>query len=200
MNCLTIFALVLAGSAVLCQVPVPCSTPAQWEARFFSYDEFQHDTISARLSYDAIYKRERVIEEFQLGKEDDFYDVLYLYNQKVEYRYNLKTKECQKLPITREWRDYGIPANSTSLGESYIGSSAVPGANLLVTIWTHEFVDSKGQKVEYLGTWTYEACIPVHAQYFSREAQINTHSSFYDVTPGISNPNAFIPRQECLNL
>ena len=78
----------------------------------------RHDRIRARISYDAIYKRERVIEEYQLGREDNFFDVLYLHNQNVEYRYNLKTKVCTKQQVTREWRNFGIPSNAKSLGES----------------------------------------------------------------------------------
>ena len=78
----------------------------------------RHDRIRARISYDAIYKRERVIEEYQLGREDDFFDVLYLHNQNVEYRYNFKTKICTKQQVTKEWRNFGIPSNAKSLGES----------------------------------------------------------------------------------
>jgi hypothetical protein len=37
-----------------------------------------------------------------------------------------------------------VPTNGTSLGESYIGSAAVPNANLLTTLWSNEFTDSKG--------------------------------------------------------
>lgn len=59
----------------------------------------------ARVSYDAIYKRIRLIEEYTLGAEDDFYDVLSLFNQNVEYVYNLKTKACTKQAITRSWRE-----------------------------------------------------------------------------------------------
>lgn len=71
----------------------------------------------------------------------------------------MKTKECVKQAVTRPWIDVGIPQNATSLGESYVGSAAVPGANLLVTIWRNEFTDQKNDKFVYLGTWTYEYVI-----------------------------------------
>jgi GAF domain-containing protein len=58
-----------------------------------------------RNSSDAIYKRLRFIEEYTLGTEDDFYDVLSLFNQNVEYVYNLKTKVCTKQAISRPWRE-----------------------------------------------------------------------------------------------
>ena len=70
----------------------PCSTPPQWEARLFEYDPVQGDSIRAHFSYDSVYKRERSIEEFRLGQEDDFYDVLRLWNTNTEYQFNLKTK------------------------------------------------------------------------------------------------------------
>lgn len=71
------------------------------------------------------------------------YDVVYLHSQQIEYRLNLKSKVCQKQPITRPWIDLGINKNATSLGESYIGSAAVPKGNILATLWKHEFTDSK---------------------------------------------------------
>lgn len=70
-SALLLLSLALAVTLTYAQVPTPCVTPPQWEARYFAYDSSKGDAIRARLSYDAIYKRERIIEEFQLGKEDD---------------------------------------------------------------------------------------------------------------------------------
>lgn len=142
-----LFLFALTVSVVYSQVPTPCVTPPQWEARYFAYDEARQDVIRALLTYDSIYKRERIIDEFTLNQQDDFYDSLYLHNQNIEYRYNFKTKQCTKQALTRPWRDIGIPVNATSLGESYIGSSAVPNANLLTTIWGDKFTDEKGNKL-----------------------------------------------------
>ncbi len=145
--------------------------------------------MRARISYDALYQRERVIEEFQLGKQDDVFDVLYLHKQNVEYRFNLRTKECNKTTVTREWRNFGIPSNAKYLGESYIGSSAVPGAGILATLWSDEFVDQKGEKIEYFGEWTYEGCLPISTTYYSKEVKggLNAHDRFFDITPGYIN-------------
>ena len=122
-------------------------TPPQWEARIFGYDTVNNGSFRARIGYDSVYKRERIIEEYTLGTDDEVFDVLYLHNVQTEYRFNLKTKECKKQPITRPWRDFGIPQNATFLGESYLGSSAVPNANLLITIWKDSFVDEQGDTV-----------------------------------------------------
>ena len=134
-----------------------------------------------------------------MASEEDFYDVLYLHNQQIEYRLNLKTKECTKQQITRPWVDFGIPKTAKNIGEAYLGSSAVPNANLLVTSWLNEMTDAKGNKYEYMGTWTYEACLPVSAVVYSKTANVNQHTSFFDITPGIDNPNVFIPPRECLS-
>jgi len=147
-----------------------------------------------------VYRRERIIEEFQLGKDDNFFDILYLHNQNIQYTFDLKTKQCTKTTVQRPWRDFGIPKNATFLGEGYIGSSAIPNAGILTDLWTDEFTDQKGNKVEYVGVWTYEGCLPVNIAYYSEAEKLNTHSFFFDISPGIENPNVFTPRPECLNL
>ena len=55
--------------------------------------------------------------------------------RKVEFIYNFRARNCTRREITRPWRDFGIRANDTSYGEAYIGTSALPGAGILVTIW-----------------------------------------------------------------
>ena len=143
-----------------CQKPTPCVTPSQWTGRLFQYDTLEQFTLQGRYYYDDLYQRERTIEEFQLGSDKEAFDILYLHNQQVQYKYNFNTKECTKETITRPWRKFGIPQNATSVGESYIGSSAVQDANLLVTSWETTFVDDKGVQWEYHGTWTWECKLP----------------------------------------
>ena len=72
----------------------------------FAYDRDKQSSIRAKLSYDSLYKRVRRIEEFQLGKDDDFFDILELFNSNVRYTFNLKTKECKKEAITRPFREF----------------------------------------------------------------------------------------------
>jgi hypothetical protein len=126
--------LCLIGMAVA-QRPVPCVTPPQWEGRIFDSNEQQKLGIQGRLSYDSVYHRERLIEEVEDGTLVDNYDTVALFDLKVEFVYNFRARNCTRREITRPWRDFGIRANDTSYGEAYIGSSAVPGANILVTIW-----------------------------------------------------------------
>ena len=147
------------------------------------FDAIQNANIRARFAYDAIFKRQRIIEEYVLGQEDDFYDVLFLYNQNVQYVYSFKTKKCVKLPINMPWVDFGIDANSTSLGESYIGSAAVANANVHITMWQNQFVDFN-ENIDYFSIWTFEACLPVTIHYKAEKARLDQRYNYYDLVPG----------------
>jgi len=126
--------LCLVGIAVA-QRPVPCTTPPQWEARLHEVNEQQQFRVQARISYDETYHRERVVDQVDAGSQEDFFDNLALFDLQVEFSYNFKARNCTRRPLTRPWRDFGIRGNATSYGESYIGSSAVPGAGFLATLW-----------------------------------------------------------------
>lgn len=166
--------------------------------RYFEYDIGKKERTFARITYDAIFQRERIIEEYVLGTADNYYDILYLHSEKIMYVYDLKQKTCTKQTVDRPWRDFGIPNNATSLGESYVGSSAVPKANVLTTIWSDKFVNEKGDTINYRGVWTYSACLPINIVYTSDSLGLDRHISFFDIVPGISDPNVFTPRKECL--
>jgi len=120
---------------VAAQQPVPCTTPQQWEANIFEINEQQRFMVRARLSYDAVYLRERIVEEVDVGREDDFYEIIALFQTQTEYLYNFRARNCTRRPITRPWRNFGIRANSTSFGEAYVGTSALPSSGVLVTLW-----------------------------------------------------------------
>ncbi len=51
---------------------------------------------------------------------------------------------------------------------------------------------------EFFATWTYQGCLPISRTVFSRTNGVQ-HISFFDITLGISDPNVFIPRRECLS-
>jgi len=193
---LAVLVLCLVGIAVA-QRPVPCVTPPQWEARIFYINEKQQFGLEGRLSYDAVYHRERIVDEVEVGHQDDFYDVVALFDLKIEYIFNFRARNCTRRPLTRDWRDYGIRANDTSFGEAYIGSSAFPGAGVLVTIWAGNFTTTT-EVTHHVSTWTYRECLPVHRTTWGGQRFGVSHLSFYDVTLGIHDPNVFIPRRECL--
>jgi len=126
--------LCLVGIAVA-QQPVPCTSPPQWEGRIFDSNEKQNATLQGRISYDSVYHRTRVLETIQISGEEITFDIINLYEAKIEFIYDLKYQNCTRRAITEPWRDLGILPDDRSYGEAYIGSSALPGGGLLVTIW-----------------------------------------------------------------
>ncbi|CAF1387882.1 unnamed protein product [Adineta steineri] len=182
---------------VAAQTPRPCTTPPQWEANIFDHNQQQKFTVRGRLSYDAAYRRERMVEEVIIGSTDDAFDVIALFDSNTEYVYDFKNHNCSRRKIDRRWRDFGIRPDATSFGEAYIGSSAAPGLGLLVTLWGGNHTTPSNDTVRSFGTWTMRGCLPV--RHISHSAQYGrTETSFFDITAGISDPNVFIPRRECL--
>ncbi|XP_033127891.1 mammalian ependymin-related protein 1-like isoform X2 [Anneissia japonica] len=150
--------------------------------------------VRAKMSYDARNLRKRYVDEvFINGDKRDYYDVLYLHNVGKEYRLNFQTKVCEVLPISREFRPIGIPLNGTFYGEATIGSKAEHGEGVNVQAWGGD-----AEFGRYIGVWTLTGCLPVREGYYSNQTGfINTE--FFDITLGISDPNVFIPPQECIN-
>jgi hypothetical protein len=75
---LSLFAFCLITVAVA-QVPRPCTSPPQWEVRIHSSYEQQKLTASAKLSYDSVYQRVRILEDIQFGNDDDYYNIIRLF-------------------------------------------------------------------------------------------------------------------------
>lgn len=190
-------ALVIAS--VACQNPKPCETPEQWEGKHHKYDHARKEMLRGHISYDAKYQRDRFIEEFEEGQDKEAFDIMQLHKEKLGYMYNFKTKECKKFTLDHEFRDFGIPGNAESIGESYIGSSGIPHAGLLTTLWEDKF-SINGTEMYYMGQWTYEACLPVSISLYEKPTKTNkaiaSHDHFYDIVPFVEH-NAFRLRKEC---
>lgn len=118
------------------QVPQPCISPSQWEARIYSNNQQQKLTVGGTLSYDSTFHRSRFVQEVKLDQEETAYDIISLFEMKTEFLFNLRTKNCTRRPINQPWRDFGIQPDAKFVSEAYIGSSAIAGAGLLVTIWS----------------------------------------------------------------
>ncbi|CAH1261897.1 EPDR1 [Branchiostoma lanceolatum] len=194
MKTLLLFAAVCLAVAHS-QILQPCSPPPLWEARISRIDPVKQFSERAKVSYDGANKRVRRIEEVNLLQDKEFFDVLYLHNTEpgTEYRLNLKSKECEKKELTEPWRPFEVPPNATFLGESYIGTGAVPGAGVLTELWERTF--ESGDK--FFGAYTVEGCIPIQDEFYSNRTGLVT-TLFFDVTGGISDPNVFIPPRECM--
>ena len=155
---LLVFCLV---NLAVAQVPRPCTSPPQWEARIYSRSEQRELTVNARLSYDSVYQRVRVLQDMQIGDVNTQNDIIRLFQSKIEFSVDTKTGNCSRIPLARPWRDIGVLLDAQSLGETYIGSSAFPCSGIRVTLWTGNETFSQNRTVIYQRSWTHEGCIPV---------------------------------------
>lgn len=110
------------------------------------------------------------------------YDLLYLYTEKVLEVFDVTNEVCHKMHVTKPWTDFGVPKDAVYFGKEYYGSSVLKNNGLLVNTWKDEYVDSKGNKVIHVSTWTDDACIPILDNYVTDEYSL--HCMFMDITPG----------------
>lgn len=190
MKVLVILAVVVG--AAFAQVQPTCQGPKEFESVLVEINPNRKTERLARLSYDTQFQRIRIKEEVREGTgQEEFYDELFLHEQQIGYRLNLKTKKCDKFSLKEPFPFIGVPSDAHFDGEGYIGTSGVVGAGVLVDLYTADT-----QRGRYAGTWTQIDCFPVSDTYISRRTGI-VHWSFFDVTLGISDPNVFIPPPEC---
>ncbi len=51
------------------------------------------------------------------------------------YRLNLETRECEKFELKEPFRVIEVPPGARPVGELEIGTSAIPGAGVLVQVY-----------------------------------------------------------------
>ncbi|XP_071962541.1 mammalian ependymin-related protein 1-like [Antedon mediterranea] len=185
--------LLFLAITVKSQVPRPCGAPSAMEAKIIEVNHERQYEVRSRLSYDARNYRKRYVDEvFTTGDKRDYFDVLYLHNVGIEYRFDLQTKKCESRKISKDqFFPIGIPENATFYGEANIGTKGFPGEGVLVQTW-----GGQSERGRYSGIWTVTGCLPVKEGYYSNQTgYISTE--FYDITLGISDPNVFMPPKEC---
>ncbi|OWF37119.1 mammalian ependymin-related protein 1-like [Mizuhopecten yessoensis] len=185
--------VLLFGVVAYAQLPRPCESPKQWEARIFTQDMSKNYTAYAKGSYDETQRRFREIEEVALGTDREYYDVLYLFNVGKEYRLNLKTKKCNVTNLTRPFRPFGVPPEGQFEFSATIGAAGVPGEYMVVNNFYGNFTDG----ARFFGTVTSPDCMPVSNGFFSEDTGF-VHRTFFDMNIGIADPMVFIPPRECL--
>lgn len=55
--------------------------------------------------------------------------------QRVQYKVNMKTKQCYRQPLNKTFIPIGVPDNVTFDDTRKIGSSTAPGAGVQVDVW-----------------------------------------------------------------
>ncbi|XP_065184342.1 mammalian ependymin-related protein 1-like isoform X2 [Sycon ciliatum] len=174
--------------------PARCVSPATWEGRCITSQVGQSASFSegfSLFSYDSSEERIAIKNELVEGDKREFYEEIFLFKQKLGYKINLKTRQCFNYTLLEPFRPIEVPTNATSRGEEYIGVSSVPGASVLVTLWSADTTIGR-----YSGSWTAVDCIPVMDSYVSATKGF-IHRTFYDVVIGIPNPDVFVPPGEC---
>ncbi|XP_069117848.1 mammalian ependymin-related protein 1-like [Argopecten irradians] len=185
--------VLLLGVTAYAQLPRPCTSPPQWEARMFTEDNSKNFTGFAKGSYDETQRRFREIEEVVFGSDKEYFDVLYLHNVGKEYRLNLKTRKCNVTNLMRPFRPFGIPPEGQFDGSATVGASGVPNEFMAVNNFHGNFSDG----AHFFGTVTSPDCFPITSGFYSEDSGF-VHRTFFDLNVGIADPNVFIPPSECL--
>ncbi|KAL4237799.1 Mammalian ependymin-related protein 1 [Mactra antiquata] len=188
--------LICLAFIVVCsaQVPQRCDSPKQWVGRRIRADRANQYFERASHSYDEVNRRTRSIEEREVGKERDYYDTLHLHNVGMEYRLNLRTKQCNVTKLTRPFRYIGVPDNAHFLFEAEIGAAQVPDEHLTAKTFDGKFEDG----ASYVVTVTSPDCIPIALDVHHNDSSNEWfHERYFDVKLGIDDPAVFIPPSEC---
>ncbi|KAI8486651.1 Mammalian ependymin- protein 1 [Branchiostoma belcheri] len=189
--------LLVLASAAYGQVPEPCRTPSVWESNVGVQDFERGIFVRAKLSYDSHNMRIRRIEEVDESRTDkEYYDILYLHNTMPgkEYRFNLRTKQCETRELNYPFRPIEIPMNANHFGDFTVGTKGAPHEGVVVSMWGER---NQQEGTDWVGVFTYTGCVPVNDMFYSnRTGRVTTE--FFDVTLGLSNPDVFIPPRECI--
>ncbi|XP_025105690.1 mammalian ependymin-related protein 1-like [Pomacea canaliculata] len=177
----------LAFGLVATQEPRPCVSPPQWEGRLFRNDWSKNFTQIAQISYDETNRRVREIEELDFSTGRDYFDVLYLHNINVEYRLNLRTRQCNTTTLSRPFIPFGVPPDARYDVEYTVGPANIPEEHITVIRFDGNITEGA-----YFGTVTSPDCVPVTSGFFSNRTGF-IHSTFYDITTGIPDPSVFVP-------
>jgi len=188
--------LVCVAIAVCAQVPPRCVCPTEFEGRIFEIDPGRGWALRAKYSYDFANARTCVLEEIFDGASAnrDYYQRINLWKAKKSYLINLKDKTCQIEEIKSKFRRMGVPTNATFTASMILGSSASTSAGLPVNMWYDSW---PGEGIDWwYGTYSDLDCLPV-SESFSMNSTGYIHTTWFDITLGISDPDVFIPPPEC---
>ncbi|XP_046579866.1 mammalian ependymin-related protein 1-like [Haliotis rubra] len=188
---LLIVSLALLCVVTLAQLPHPCRSPEEFEGRVVTFDPDRRFFSSARFAYDDRQRRVRESEEVDVGRDVDYFDRLFLFNENKEYRVNVRTRQCNVTGVSRPWIPFGVPPDAMFNGTGDIGASGVPDEHVIVNIFNG--VDDNNP---YFLTVSATDCIPIQAGFYSNQTG-GVIRNFFDITLGISDPEVFIPPKEC---
>ncbi len=80
-------------------------------------------SVNASVAYDAVTKRQRIVENVWVNGTKLEFDTLFLGDSKVVFRYDGQSKTCKKSPLSEPWKDLGVPADAVLVSRNVIYSS-----------------------------------------------------------------------------
>uniref|UniRef100_A0A8C6UYA2 Mammalian ependymin-related protein 1 n=1 Tax=Neogobius melanostomus TaxID=47308 RepID=A0A8C6UYA2_9GOBI len=185
-------AVLLASEPRAAAAPSPCLAPGQWEGRWVQYDHGTGRNSRAAVSYDAPNQRLRVLQQHKRHTPcQRYFEFIYLYQSRVLFQIDQKTKECAKLPLSQAWDPYDVPDNSTFEDQYTVGG---PGDSVEVQEWSDR--KPARQHERWVGVYTLKDCYPVLETY-TLNTSVTTSTRFYDLRLGISDPQVFTPPPTC---
>eukprot|EP00117_Sycon_ciliatum_P004793 scpid86964/ scgid9014/ Mammalian ependymin-related protein 1 len=213
MRLMTVSAAVATATAVMlaslttcshAQV-VPCDSPVQWEAGYamFNPREGHEFTVHGRYSYDKLNLRKRRYEEVDdiMHPDYQFLEVIELFKDEKRYVIDMRTRLCHEEPLyhpdekNNGFHDHDVPSGARLDGVRVLGCKDVEEGYLNISQWSYRYVD---RQYNWAGSFTFDKCIPTRSDAFNSTTFGLIFEEFYDVVPGISDPNVFIPPAQCI--
>ncbi|XP_069117847.1 mammalian ependymin-related protein 1-like [Argopecten irradians] len=182
---------------VLGQVPTPCQSPNQWEARERVVEFGKNFEEYHKIYYDGSSGRERNIAEVEDNSSREFFDILTLYNENKRYSINMKTRQCNVSAINRPFRHRGVPPNAMFNNIFTLGATGFSGEFITVQDFVANVTFGSFHE-EYFGFVTSPLCVPVTNFYYNPAENTKSAVSYYDLKVGITDPMMFVPPPECI--
>ncbi|XP_049637851.1 mammalian ependymin-related protein 1 [Suncus etruscus] len=174
------------------RAPKPCRAPEQWEGRQVLFQQSSGLNRRARLSYDGLQRRVRVLEERKaLVPCKRLFEYILLFNDGIMFRIEQATKQCSKFTLTDPWDPLDIPENSTFEDQYSIGG---PQEQITVQEWSDR--KSARSYETWIGIYTLKDCYPVQ-EIFTKNYSVIFSTRFFDIELGIKDPSVFIPPSTC---
>jgi hypothetical protein len=175
-------------------------------------DGGRHDDFGVRAHFWQDGERHRVatyeIVEDHRDQEDKYHRIYFFHHDVhhpsggVEFKINLNAKTCTREDLTREFRPLEIPQNATFSHQQYVGSSGERGGSILTNFFRASFQHRHGDaRWEGLFTSGDIGCWPVEDIFEDRSDSTRsvTHTSYYNLVQGISDPSVFEVPSICFN-
>jgi len=184
--------VVIALAYVAAQDPQRCDAPNAFESYAVQIDPQEDDILRGKISYDDKNKRTAWIAAYSQDNTTTYYQHIHLYKEQMKYMIDLQTNDCVSKADSRPWHHYGVPPNATFFRAAYVGTDGKKDAGILVNLWGYG--DNIGGR--WIGSYTDKDCLPVTDAFITNSTGW-VHTSFFDITYGISDPTVFDPPSSC---